>query len=403
MLNRPDDQSAVRHEPSSLLLTVIAIAAGALVANLYYAQPLVDIVGHDVGIRPDFAGAIVTLTQLGYGLGLLFIVSLADLVENRKLVLVTMGITTLALIGAAVSASAIPFLVTSLVIGLCSSGAQVLLPFAAHLVPEERRGRMVGNLMAGLLTGIMLSRPVALFVAGSFGWRVVFWGSAGLIFAIACALAWLMPQHKPSGGKHYGQILLSMAHLFRTMPVVRRRGTYQAIMFAAFNMFWTAAPILLARHFGLGAHGIALFALAGAGGAIAAPIAGRLADRGLSRPATLGAMAALGLAFYGTRWAADATTLVLLVVLAILIDAAVQVNQVVSQRMIYAVPSDIRGRVNALYMTTLFAGGALGSVLGTVTYHWGGWNATALCGGLMGVAMLMLYGWHGLRAKAARA
>jgi predicted MFS family arabinose efflux permease len=161
-------------------------------------------------------------------------------------------------------------------------------------------------------------------------------------------------------------------------------------MFAAFNMFWTVAPIMLAERFSLDGHGIALFALAGAGGALAAPLAGRLADRGLGQITTAGAMAALGAAFFATGWI---TSLMLtgLVVLTIIIDAAVQTTHVVSQRIIFSVPAEVRGRVNALYMTFTFAGGAVGSVLGTVTYHWGGWTTVAMAGGIIGALSLLLF------------
>ncbi|RDJ24257.1 MFS transporter [Bosea caraganae] len=386
--------------PSSALITLVAISTGALVANLYYAQPLIASIAPEIGISPDLAGSVVSVTQIGYGAGLFLLVSLADLVENRQLVLIMLGFTTLGLIGAALSTTAVPFFLASFLIGLCSTGAQILIPLIAHLVPANRRGRVVGNVMAGVLTGIMLARPVALFIAASFGWRAVFWCSAVLMLGIGTALVRVMPQHKPRGGMHYGQILASMAGLLRDMPILRQRAVYQALMFAAFNLFWTAAPLMLAEHFGLNEHGIGLFALAGAGGALAAPIAGRLADRGLTSALTAGAMAALALCFYATGWAAAALALAVLLVLTIVIDAAVQVNQVVSQRLIFSGAPETRGRVNALYMTITFVGGALGSILGTVTYHGGGWTATATLGGLIGLLALALFA---LQARAPRA
>lgn len=386
-----DHTKDVGQGPSSALIILFAIATGALVANLYYAQPLIASIGPELGISPGLAGSVVSITQIGYGAGLLLLVSLADLVENRQLVLVMLSVTVVGLMGAAISTGAATFFAASFLLGLCSSGAQVLLPFIAHLAPEARRGRVVGGVMAGVLTGIMLARPVALFIAASFGWRAVFWSSAVLMIAIGLMLARVMPRYRPRGGIHYGQILASLIGLFRDTPVLRRRAAYQALMFAAFSMFWTAAPLMLADRFGMGQYGIALFALAGAGGALAAPFVGRLADRGLARSMTAGAMLILGLSFYGTSWAVAATSIAALVVLTILLDAAVQTNQIVSQRIIYAVPVDTRGRTNALYMTLLFAGGAVGSVLGTVTYHWGGWNATASAGGLMGLLMLLLF------------
>ena len=383
--------STAERGPSAALITTLSIATGALVANLYYAQPLVATIGPQIGVTPDLAGSVVSVTQIGYGIGLFLLVSLADLVESRKLVLATLAITALGLVGMATATSAQPFFVASFVIGLCSTGAQVLIPLVAHLTPPEQRGRVVGNVMAGLLTGIMLARPAALFVAASFGWRAVFWSSALLMVGIGLGLAWMMPRYQPRGGMHYGRILISMAGLLRDIPFLRWRAAYQALLFGAFNLFWTAVPLMLADRFALSERGIGLFALAGAGGALAAPIAGRLADRGLSRITTAGAMIAVGTAFLATSWAASAALLSVLVVLAVIIDAAVQANQVVSQRIIFSVPAEIRGRVNALYMTITFGGGALGSLLGTVSYHGGGWTMTAMVGGLIGTVALVLF------------
>jgi predicted MFS family arabinose efflux permease len=363
-----------------------------LAANLYYAQPLIADIGAEIGISPELSGLVVSVTQIGYGLGLFLLVSLADLIENRRLLLVTLTCTAAGLLGAAISTAGTPFFVASFVVGLCSTGAQVLIPFAAHLAPADKRGRMVGNVMAGLLTGIMLARPISLFIAASFGWRAVFWISAALMMAIAIALAKFMPRYKADSHLRYRNILLSMAGILKHMPILRWRATYQALMFAAFNMFWTAVPMMLAERFGMDEHAIGLFALAGAGGALVAPIAGRLADRGHTRAASAGAMILLGLGFFATNWAASAGAVWILVLFTILIDAGVQANQVVSQRIIFSVPAEVRGRVNAIYMTIIFAGGAAGSLSGSLTYHWGGWSVTAVAGGLVGACALLLFG-----------
>ena len=376
---------------STPLLVLVAIATGAFVANIYYAQPLIASIAPEIGISPDLAGAIVGVTQIGYGAGLFFLVSLADLVENKRLVLGAIGVTSLALVGIAFAGSVTPFLLASFAIGLSATGAQVLVPFMAHLAPEERRGAVVGKVMAGLLTGIMLARPAALFISASFGWRAVFLSSAVLMLAIGAGLARMMPRYKPQGGLHYGQILASMAGLLRDIPVLRWRAAYQMLMFAGFNMLWTAAPMMLAERFGLSERGIGLFALAGAGGALAAPLAGHLADRGHSRLATGGAMLTLALCFLGSGWAVASLLLAALVVFVVLLDAAVQMTQVTSQRAIFSVAAAMRGRANAIYMTITFMGGALGSVLGALTYHAGGWNLTALTGAGMGLALLVLF------------
>ncbi|NLS01377.1 MFS transporter [Rhizobium sp. P38BS-XIX] len=384
--------ASVDQEPPRAFVTLVAIATGALVANLYYAQPLVASIGAELGISDRMAGSITSITQIGYGAGLFLLVSLADIVENRRLVLTTLSLTIVALIAAAVSTVAVPFLIASFVVGVCSTGAQVLIPFVSHLVPPERRGRTVGNIMAGLLTGIMLARPASLFIAASLGWRAVFWGSAVLMVLILVALVRMMPKHAAKGRMKYSQILGSMAGLWLTIPALRWRAAFQFLMFAAFNMFWTAAPLMLAEQLGLSQRAIGFFALAGAGGALAAPLAGRLADRGHSKMVTLGSMLLVGVGFLATGWAAAISSVVGLAILAFLLDAGVQGNQVVSQRIIFsAAGQENRGRINALYMTVTFAGGALGSLLGTVTYQWGGWSTSALAGGLLGVLLIVLF------------
>jgi predicted MFS family arabinose efflux permease len=384
---RPADTQA---GPSTFLLAVLAVATGSLVANLYYAQPLIAQIGPEIGVSPDLAGSVVSVTQIGYGTGLFLLVSLGDLVENRRLVLTTLSCLTLALIAVATSSNALVFFVASFVVGLCSTGAQVLLPFVAYLVPEARRGRVLGNIMACVLTGVMLARPVSLFIAASFGWRAVFWWSACLMVMIGLSLARMMPRYAPRGGISYSRILVSMIALFRATPVLRWQSASQALIFGGFNLFWTAAPLMLAGRFGLSQEHIALFALAGAGGALAAPFAGRLADRGLGRRANVAAVVLLGLTFYSTRWAVSAGLLSVLVVLTILLDAAVQTTQIISRRMIFAVPPETRGRANAIYMTCLFSGGSVGSIVGTLTYHSGGWTATATAGGLIGLMVIGL-------------
>lgn len=389
-------------EPSAALILVLAFATGALVANLYYAQPLIAAIAPELGLKPALAGAVASAPQIGYGLGLFLIVSLADLVESRKLVLATVGLTTIGLVGAALSTSAAPFFVAASTIGLCSTGAQVLLPFVAHLASDARRGRVIGKVMAGLLTGIMLARPIALFIAASFGWRAVFWTSAGGMLVVGALLVRMMPRYRPPAGMHYGQILASTVGMLARFPSVRWRALYQGLMFLAFNLFWTTAPLMLAQRLHLGAREIGLFALAGAGGALAAPVAGRLADHGRGELITGAAMVALGLSFLGTGWAAAAGSVAALVVLAVVIDAAVQTNQIASQRIIFAVPAEMRGRVNAVYMTLVFVGGALGSFLGAMIYAAGGWAYVATTGGLVGAALVAAFTLQHLTARGGR-
>jgi predicted MFS family arabinose efflux permease len=265
--------------PTRLIL-LIATACGLIAANVYYAQPLAGPISAALGLSPQAAGLIVTMTQIGYGAGLLLIVPLGDVFENRRLVLVILGVAVLALIGAGVSTQAMAFLVAALLVGVGSVAVQVLVSLAAHLAPEAARGRVVGAVVSGLMLGIMLSRPAASFIAGALSWRAVFFVSAFLMAALAVVLRMALPRPRSAPNLGYGALLASMSRLARRAPVLQRRSLYHACLFGSFSLFWTAAPLLLADTFHLSQNGIALFALAGVAGAIAAPIAGRVADRG---------------------------------------------------------------------------------------------------------------------------
>lgn len=377
--------------PQALVL-LFALCCGAIVANLYYAQPIIELIAPDVGLSAERASLIVSLTQIGYALGLLFLVPLADLLESRRLMLITTAVALLCLLAAAFAKQPDVFLGLALLIGLSSVSVQMLIPLAANLAPEASRGRVVGNIMSGLLLGILLARPLASVVAGEFGWRAVYLMAAALMLVITGVIATTIPRHAPNHRASYGQLLASLVHLLRRYPTLRRRALYQGLMFASFSLFWTVAPLELSRHLGLSQQDIALFALAGAIGAVAAPIAGRLADAGHTWRASLVALILAPLAFApnlldaGLGWIG-------LIITAIVLDFAVQMSMVLGQRTIYALEPQSRARLNALYMTSIFVGGAIGSALASPVYERFGWSGTALlAAGLPLLALLAFIG-----------
>jgi predicted MFS family arabinose efflux permease len=376
------------HDLSPAVTLLMAVACGAMVANLYYAQTLIEQIGADIGLSAGLAGTIVTLTQLGYGLGLAFIVPLSDLVENKRLILISTAGAVLGSLGIALAKGPVTFLAAALVTGVCSVGVQVLVPLAAKLSSQARQGRTIGLVMSGLLTGIMLARPIASFVAGLAGWRAMFFLSAGITALVGVAQA---ASRRPDSTLRYGALLASSVDLLRRYPVLRLRAAYQALLFIAFNMFWTAAPIVLTQRFGLGANGVALFALAGAGGALIAPVAGWLADRGLSRSTTFGGLMLLTLSFLGSDMVVAAGSLIAFGVSAVLIDAAVQLNQISGQRIIFGLDPNAGGRINAAYMTIVFVFGATGSVIGSASVASGGWGLTSVIGAAIGGVGLTLF------------
>lgn len=378
---------------SGWILFLLAAACGLIVANLYYSQTLVGPISAATGLTSGAAGFIVTLTQIGYVLGLLFIVPLSDIVENRRLVAIFLLVAFCALVTASFASSAPLFLAASLFIGLGSVVAQILVPYATYLASGPNQGRVVGNVMSGLLLGIMFARPVASFIAGLWKWQAVFALSAGAIGLLTILLYRVLPERKPEPALSYGKLIASLGSLLKHTPVLRRRAVYQACLFGVFSLFWTVVPLHLADEFGMTQQGIAWFALAGVGGAIAAPIAGRLADQGWTKFLTGLAMGVAALSFvlaYLIRGQSTAS-LILLVLAAILLDMAVSGNLVLGQRVVYSLGNKAKGRLNGLFMAIFFIGGAAGSSLGGWSYSRGGWSLTSLIGVVVPLLALVYF------------
>ena len=385
-----------KHAPdiSPGMVRLLAMSAGLIVANLYYAQTLVGPISAATGLSPEAAGLIVTLTQVGYALGLLFIVPLGDLLENRRLVFTALLATAAALVAAAFSTSAWVFLAASLGIGLGSVAAQILVPFAAHLSREETRGQAVGKVVSGLLLGIMLARPAASLIADHAGWHTVFGGAAAAILVLAFVLRSKLPQRLPSHKLNYGQLIGSLWHLLATTPVLRRRAAYHAGLFGSFSLFWTVTPMMLeGPKFHLSQTGIAIFALVGMAGAIASPVAGRLADKGHTLPATAAALILGIVGFALPLYQPDSRILAIgiLVVASIVLDMAVAANLVLGQRAIFTLGAEVRSRLNGIYFALFFAGGAVGSAAGGWMFAHHGWTAALFTGMAFPAAALAVW------------
>lgn len=376
--------TAKKHIPKWLML-LLAVSCGLIVANLYYAQPLVGPISAALGLSAAASGTIVTVTQIGYVVGLLFIVPLSDLVENRRLAAVILGIAVCGLMLAGLARVPGLFLAAAFLIGIGSVVAQVLVPYAAHLSSPEEQGRAVGAVMSGLLLGIMFARPVSSLLAGLFQWNAIFLISAGVMLVLIFLLARFLPERVPVKALPYRRVVASLWPLFRSTPVLRRRALYQACLFCSFSLFWTVAPLWLANKFGLSQTGIALFALVGVGGAAASPIAGRLADKGWGKKLTTLAFAVAAASFALTHLFQSVPGLALVIFCAagVLLDMSVSGNLVLGQQAIYALGEQARGRMNGVFMAVFFAGGAVGSAVGGWLYARGGWNAASAFGLLM--------------------
>ena len=375
--------------PSRRLIWLLTVATGASVANLYYNQPLLSDIAGTFHSSARAAGSIATLTQAGYALGLLLFVPLGDVVERRSLITTLLCLVTVSLLITGFGPTLPIVIVFSFVIGVTNVVPQLILPFAAGLAPPAMRGRIVGQVVAGLLVGILAGRAVAGVVGHFAGWRAMYIGAAGAMLLLAVLLRRMLPLAPPSAKVPYSVLIRSLGTLFRGEPVIRDAALLGALTFASFSAFWTTLAFRLQEpplHSSSAVAGA--FGLIGLVGAAAAPLAGRMADKRSPRKtvgiALLGNIAAwIVLLFVGH-------TLAGLAVGVLLLDAATQAAQVSNQARVYALPAEAHSRYNTIYMVCYFVGGSLGSALAVVAwdaYRWNGVCAVSL--GALSLAYLV--------------
>lgn len=403
MRSKPADPRPDARTDRLVLLLVFAI--GVIAVNLYASQPLVELIGPAIGLRKDLVGLVPTTTMLGYTAGMIAVVPLIDLVENRRLILWMLAGGVIALTAAMFISSAMAFLAASFAIGVAACSIHMLVPTAAFLVPDMQRGLVIGRVQSGMMLGVLLSRPIASLIAAGLGWRAFYGFAAALLALAGVGLGAILPRRQPATSAGYGTLLVSLWTLLRDEPVLRRRTIYQALCMGAFGVFWTAVPLRLAQApFHLGQPGIALFALAGAGGVAIGPWAGRAGDRGLTQPATrlahLGIVAAMLLAavaggtpLTGFDPSANPTSaLLLLAASGVLIDMAFIGDQTLGRRAINLLRPEARGRVNGLFTGLFFLGGAAGAGVASPAWAHGGWPLVCMIGLAFGATALMLSG-----------
>ncbi|MFT2019845.1 MFS transporter [Streptomyces sp. 796.1] len=375
------------------LLLLMSVAAGLSVAGNYFAQPLLDTIGDDLGIGSSLTALVVTVAQVGYGLGLVLLVPLGDLVERRRLAVGLTAATALFLTVTATADGGALLLLGTALTGFVSVAAQIVVAYAATLAAPHERGRTVGTVMSGLVLGILLARTAAGLLADLGGWRTVYWVNAALMALLAVLLWICLPALRPTTDLRYPALLRSTAALLRQESVVRRRSAIGALTFGSFSVLWTSMAFLLSgAEYGWSDSAIGLLGLAGAAGSLAAGVSGRLADRGLaprvSRIGTLllllswGPLAAAG---GGGGWGVAA-----LLVGVLVLDLAVQGVHISNQNLVYAVRPEARNRLNSAYMTSYFVGGAVGSALTSAVWAAGGWPATCAAGAALAAGALCL-------------
>ena len=375
---------------SRALTLLFAVAGGAAVGNLYWAQPLLDLIAQDLGGSTATAGWLVTTTQIGYAAGILLIVPLGDVLDRRRLVPVMMLCAAVALVGCALSPGFGMLLVALTAVGLTTVSGQLLTPLAGDLADDARRGRVVGTVASGILIGILVSRTVSGLVAAVAGWRAIFLVAAAVAVVLAGLLHRAIPPLPPKARMAYPALLASVAGVVRRERVVRWTLVLAATGFGTFTMFWTSLTFLLSSPpFSYPVSVIGLFGLAGLAGALAAQRIGRLHDRGRSLPATGAAWAAILATFVLATFAGRSVALVLVVV--VLLDVMLQAVSILNQLRVFAVSHDARSRLNTAYVTSNFVGGAIGSAAATVLWSRGGWTAVAGAGVVLSCVALTVW------------
>jgi predicted MFS family arabinose efflux permease len=361
------------------------MASGTSVATIYYNQPLLLEITRTFRVSPASGGAVAVATQLGYAAGILFFVPLGDVVERRKLIMRLFGAVSLALVAAGLAPSFWALVAASVVIGITAAVTHILVPIAPELADPSEGGRAIGTVMSGLLLGVLLGRAASGAVAEALGWRAVFLLGAASTAAFVPLLRWRMPIMPPAHTLRYRTALRSLWDLIRDEPLLREASTVSFLAFAAFIAFWTNLAFFLGSpHYRMGAGVAGSFGLLGAGGAVVASLAGRLADRKGPR-FTLTFALGLLTAGYVLLWSFG-YHLAGLIAGVIVIDAGQQSMQISNQTRIFSLSSTARSRLNTVYMIIFFLGGATGSALSAAA--WNRWQWSGVCG--WGLAMLAL-------------
>ncbi|NIF37699.1 MFS transporter [Enterobacter sp. Tr-810] len=384
---------------SPALILLMSVATGLAVASNYYAQPLLDTIARAFSLSASSAGFIVTAAQLGYAAGLLFLVPLGDMFERRMLIV---SMTLLAAGGMLITASSqslAMMIVGTALTGLFSVVAQILVPLAATLASPEKRGKVVGTIMSGLLLGILLARTVAGLLASLGGWRTVYWVASVLMVIMALALWRGLPKVKQENHLNYPQLLGSVFTLFTQDKLLRTRALLGCFTFANFSILWTSMAFLLASPpFNYSEGVIGLFGLAGAAGALGARPAGGMADKGKSHLTTTSGLILLLLS-WAAIWFGHSSVLALIVGILVL-DLTVQGVHITNQTVIYRVKPEARNRLTAGYMTSYFIGGAAGSLISASAWQHAGWAGVCSIGAIVAALNLLVW-WRGFHRQEA--
>lgn len=379
--------------PAAWIILILAIGAGFSVASIYYAQPLLPLIGSDLHLSIEQMGLVPTLTQTGYALGILFLLPLGDRHDRRRLILGKSALLAALLLICSFTSQLHALLVVSLLIGMTATMAQDIVPAAAILAPAGKQGKTVGTVMTGLLLGILLSRTVSGIVGATYGWRIMYQAAAVSIALIGLVMWRVLPKFSTHSSLSYPALMGSLVQLWQRFPALRRAALAQGFLSVAFSAFWSTLAVMLAEHYQLGSAVAGGYGIAGAAGALAAPLAGGLADKlGAAKVTQLGAgLVTLSFALmFFLPYLPVHGQLALIALSAIGFDLGLQSSLVAHQNLVYSLEPQARGRLNALLFTVVFIGMALGSALGTKLYAMAGWPAVVSLAVITGAIALVI-------------
>jgi predicted MFS family arabinose efflux permease len=385
---------------SRALTLLFAVAGGAAVGNLYWAQPLLDDIAGALHVSTGSAGLLVTVTQVGYALGVFLVVPLGDTLNRRRLIPAAMAASAIALAASGLAPSYPLLLMTLALVGVTTIAGQLLSPLAGDLARDDQRGRVVGTVVSGMLTGILISRTVSGLVADALGWRAIFLLAAVVTAGLSILLARTLPAVPARATTSYLPLLRSVFSAVARYRAAQVTLVIGSLAMGVFSLFWTALTFLLSSApYDYSVTQIGLVGLVGLAGALTAQRAGRLHDRGLSVPA---AGAAIALAIVSLIVAGlGSHTLLAVLAGVLLLDIAIQATNVLNQTRLFSLDPQARSRLNTAFVTGNFIGGAIGSALASILWATGGWTAV-MTGGVTLLAVALVVWLLGRAALDAR-
>jgi predicted MFS family arabinose efflux permease len=373
---------------TTFILWIMTITTGFVVANIYYNQPLLGDIAKTYNINSAKAGQVAVFTQIGYAVGLLFIVPLGDMFERRRLMLIDFVFMIASLLVAASAPNIVVLLVASLFVGITSIIPQLLIPMAAHLAEPHERGKKIGFIMSGLLVGILASRTLSGFIGAHFGWRAMFYIAACLMLVIWIMVFIKLPQVEADYTGKYSSLMVSLIHLIKEEPALRLASLRGALCFACFSAFWTTLVFLLKYQFNLGSEEAGAFGLLGILGAVAAGLMGRLSDK--MDAYQLSAFTILLIIVSFILFMLSGNNLIGIGIGVILMDVGVQATHISNQAIIFSLNPAARNRINTVYMVSYFIGGSTGTFLATIAWDKYQWNGVCIIGiTLSGLALII--------------